>query len=58
MIFCADLKTAGEKYGIKGETRYCFSDAAIACAYAQLSAESLGLSKKDTNNRILLGWII
>lgn len=44
MVFFADTKTGSKTYGSRGKTRYCFTDATIACTYAQLAAQELGLS--------------
>ncbi len=42
-IFCADLVSA-RMAGVRGVELYCIQDATIACTYAQLAAEALGLS--------------
>jgi nitroreductase len=44
LVFLADPKRSGEKYGHRGEGLYAIQDAAIACAYAQLAAHNVGLS--------------
>lgn len=44
LIFCADSKESGERYKERGKTLHSVQDATIACAYAQLTATSLGLS--------------
>lgn len=43
LIFSALPNVSGKKYKERGEKRYCFTDANIACTYAQLSAESRGI---------------
>ena len=44
LVFLADPKRSGEKYGHRGEGLYAIQDAAIACAYAQLAAHDVGLT--------------
>jgi len=44
LVFFADLKRSSGRYGGKGRSLYAVQDATIACAYAQLAAEELGLS--------------
>ena len=44
LVFCADRKRSGAKYGVAGENLYCVQDATIATAYAQLAATALGLA--------------
>jgi len=44
LIFLADLKTSGKKYGDRGMRLYAIQDATIAAAYAQLAATELGLA--------------
>lgn len=60
MIFSALPNTSGKKYKERGIKRYCFTDANIACTYAQLSAESRGIRIIIILllYRILLGWSI
>jgi nitroreductase len=43
LVFFQHPARATEKYGQRGEELYSLQDATIACAYAQLSAASLGL---------------
>ncbi|MEM2174295.1 MAG: nitroreductase family protein [Candidatus Micrarchaeia archaeon] len=43
-VFFANPKESGRKYGKRGEELYCIQDSTIACTYAQLAAENLGLS--------------
>lgn len=43
LIFLADLKASGKKYGDRGMRIYAIQDATIAAAYAQLAAAELGL---------------
>jgi nitroreductase len=44
LVFLADLKASAIKYGYKGEELYAVQDATIACAYAQLMVEEIGLN--------------
>lgn len=44
LVFFADSKNASSKYGERGADFYCILDATIACTYAQLAAEALGIS--------------
>ncbi|MFH1256347.1 MAG: nitroreductase family protein [Candidatus Diapherotrites archaeon] len=44
LVFLADPKNSAAQYGERGETLYALQDATIACSYAQLAAEALGLS--------------
>jgi nitroreductase len=43
LVFAADPRRSGAKYGERGETLYCIQDATIAATYAQLAATALGL---------------
>lgn len=43
MIFFADQRASSIKYGSRGKRLYSTQDATIACAYAQLCCEFLGL---------------
>ncbi len=43
-VFCADPQNAAKEYGIRGKQLFCIQDATIACAYAQITTHSLGLS--------------
>lgn len=47
LVFSALPNVSGKKYKERGEKRYCFTDANIACTYAQLSAESHGIRIKN-----------
>lgn len=44
MVFFAEPKVSGERFGVRGEEFFCVQDATIACAYAQLAAADLGVS--------------
>ncbi len=44
LVFCADQRRSGHKYGGRGEDLFCVQDATIAAAYAQLSATAEGLA--------------
>jgi len=44
LVFCADARRSGAKYGRRGETLYAVQDATIAAAYAQLAAVDAGLA--------------
>ncbi|HEY3283143.1 MAG TPA: nitroreductase family protein [Armatimonadota bacterium] len=44
LVFCADARRSGERYGPRGEGLYCVQDATIACTYAMLAARDLGLA--------------
>lgn len=44
LVFFANPKKSGIKYGSRGEQLYCIQDATIAAAYLQLAATSLGLA--------------
>ena len=44
LVFCADARRSGSKYGRRGETLYAVQDATIAAAYAQLAAVDAGLA--------------
>jgi nitroreductase len=44
LVFMAEPARSSEKYGHRGETLYAAQDATIACAYAQLAAQDVGLS--------------
>lgn len=44
MIFFAEPKVSGERFGKRGEEFFCFQDATIACSYAQLAASDLGIA--------------
>ena len=41
LIFCADKKRSGARYGQRGRDLYSIQDATIACTYAQLAAAEL-----------------
>ncbi len=43
LIFCQDAYQSAKKYSARGEKLYSIQDATIACAYAQLAANDLGL---------------
>ena len=43
LVFCAIPERSAATYGRRGESLYCVQDATIACAYAQLAADALGL---------------
>lgn len=44
LVFVADLRKSASRYGERGKRLYALQDATIACAYAQLAAQELGLS--------------
>lgn len=44
MVFFAEPKVSGERFGERGEELFCLQDATVACAYAQLAAADLGVS--------------
>jgi len=44
LVFVADLKRSAGRYSNRGRELYALQDATIACAYAQLAAQELGLS--------------
>ena len=44
LVFCADARRSGMKYGERGERLYAVQDATIAAAYAQLAAVDAGLA--------------
>jgi nitroreductase len=44
LVFVADLKRSAGRYSNRGRELYALQDATIACAYAQLAAQQLGLS--------------
>ena len=44
LIFFANPEKSSSKYSDRGESLYSIQDATIACTYAQLAAQSLGIS--------------
>lgn len=44
LVFIALPKVSGSKYNARGEKLYSIQDATIACTYAMLASESLGLA--------------
>jgi nitroreductase len=44
LVFCTHPDRSATRYGERGKQLYCFQDAAIAAAYAQLAAVALGLA--------------
>ena len=44
LVFVAKAKESSKIYGERGEQLYCIQDATIACTYAMLACEALGLS--------------
>lgn len=44
LVFCTDAAQAAKKYGERGERLYTLQDAAIACTFAMLAIEALGLA--------------
>ncbi len=44
LVFCAHGARSAERYRERGLDLYCLQDATIACTYAMLAAQSLGLS--------------
>jgi nitroreductase len=43
LVFCASPDRSAPKYAERGRTLYAVQDATIACAFAMLAAEALGL---------------
>lgn len=43
LVFCTNPSRSSGKYGQRGAELYCLQDATIACTYAMLAAEALGL---------------
>jgi nitroreductase len=43
LVFCANARRSGSKYGARGCALYAVQDATVAAAYAQLAAVDLGL---------------
>jgi len=44
LVFLADLRASGKKYGDRGMRLFAIQDATIAATYAQLAATELGLA--------------
>jgi len=44
LIFCANPARSAVKYSKRGRELYCVQDATIACTFAMLAAQELGLS--------------
>jgi len=44
LVFVAKAQESSKIYGERGEQLYCIQDATIACTYAMLACEALGLS--------------
>ena len=44
LVFCAHADRSAERYGKRGISLYCLQDATIACTFAMLSAQAMGLS--------------
>ncbi len=44
LVFLADLRTSGKKFGDRGMRLFAIQDATIAASYAQLAATELGLA--------------
>jgi len=44
LIFVAKTQESSKIYGKRGEQLYCIQDATIACTYAMLACETLGIS--------------
>jgi nitroreductase len=44
LVFCANPQRSAVKYGKRGRELYSVQDASIACTYAMLAAQELGLS--------------
>jgi nitroreductase len=44
LVFCTDAAQAAKKYGERGERLYTLQDATIACTFAMLAIEALGLA--------------
>jgi nitroreductase len=61
LVFCADPRRAGAKYGDRGAALYGLQDATIAATFAHLAAVDLGLSSvwvgafKESEVATLLG---
>ena len=43
LVFCTNPARAMERYGSRGTSLYCIQDATIACTFAMLAAQALGL---------------
>lgn len=43
LVFCAETQLSSTKYGKRGKRLFSIQDATVACSYAQLAAEALGL---------------
>jgi nitroreductase len=43
LVFCANPGRSSGRYGQRGRELYCIQDATIACTYAMLAAQALGL---------------
>ena len=44
LVFCTDAAQAATQYGERGERLYTLQDATIACTFAMLAIEALGLA--------------
>lgn len=44
LVFVAKTHESSKRYGERGEELYCIQDATIACTYAMLACEALGIS--------------
>jgi nitroreductase len=44
LVFCTHAAQAAKKYGERGERLYTLQDATIACTFAMLAVEALGLA--------------
>lgn len=44
LVFVAKPQESSKRYGERGEKLYCIQDATIACTYAMLACEALGIS--------------
>lgn len=44
LVFCTNPARSAVKYGPRGIELYCLQDATIACTYAMLAAQALGLA--------------
>jgi nitroreductase len=61
LVFCANPKESGVRYGERGENLYSVQDATIAAAYSQIASASLGLGSvwvgafSDRDVRTVLG---
>ena len=44
LVFCTNAAQAAKKYGERGERLYTLQDATIACTFAMLAIEALGLA--------------